>query len=244
MTVAESLTDTANPLAVTWARRASVLGAVLIALFVLTVLLPANPEAHAACGHWPDVLAFELARTPADLAALFGPPGSACADAMTAAMDWINRIDLPFFIAAYVLFLCAVSLFESARQRQRRWLWGLLFAAVALAGDLLETTLLLQITRQLDDPAALLTPLWIATWIKWIGLGAFGGLAAYCGWTASPRRWLLILPGVLTVGATVAAAGDASRFASLMVLSSALLWVVLWLRAVRASGWIGTAGPV
>jgi hypothetical protein len=240
--VPEGIVAQTNPLAMTWARRATVIGALVLLLALLLIWLPTTSSAPEVCGHSVNVLAFELARTPSDLAIIFGPPGSACAKAMGEAMDWVNRIDLPFFIGGYFLFLCSSVLFESSRQRQRRWLWGLLFAGVALAGDLLETTLLLQITRQLDDPAMLLAPLAIATWIKWIGLAAFGGLAAYCGWQAAPRGWPLALAGGFTVALTLAAMSDPMRFALLMVAASGALWLILWMRAVLASGWFGVKG--
>lgn len=244
MTMTDMAADQPNPVAITWARRAAVLGGCLLLLALAMMLLPANRTAAQICGRAPDILAFELARTPADIAAIFGPVGSPCARAMTTAMDWINRIDLPFFIGVYFLFLCAVSLSESAQLRQRRWLWGLLFAAVALAGDLLETTLLLQITHGLDDPSGLLPPLVIATWIKWIGLAAFGGLAAYCGVAARPPHWLLAGTGLLTLGVTLAAMVDEARFAAVMPLASGVLWLLLWGRALKASGWIGPGRPV
>jgi hypothetical protein len=93
-------------------------------LLVLAVtLLSATQEPARPCGNLPQnyapIIAFELARSAADLDAIFGT--EPCRATMVARMDAINLVDVLVYIPAYGLFMAC---FFSACQRMpasARW---------------------------------------------------------------------------------------------------------------------------
>ncbi len=90
------------PIASAWAARPSVLLLVLASLF---------QPAPAACGdlakNYPAVIAEELARSVADLQAIFGAAPSACRTALAAKLNLVTLIDSLVFHSG----LCAFLLF-------------------------------------------------------------------------------------------------------------------------------------
>lgn len=164
-------------------RRASLAcGLVLFLLSALSGLVPATP-----CGglpkRYPPMIAFELARTPADLHDVFGDPGP-CRDAAVARLRLINVLDGLLFIPAYGGFL--VFAFLGARSKGR-----LATAAAALAGaaclaDYAENACLFRLLADLGDGTALALLPW-ATMTKWLGLGAATALGGVLLWRAGRR---------------------------------------------------------
>lgn len=123
-------------------------------------VLGAFPEtAHASVpGYGAPVYAFEMARTPADLIAVFGPEEDPLRAERIAQMDRGNLWDFPF-MATYSLFMAVF--FFAVWQASNKRIW-LVFAGVGLAAglaDAIENIILLNLTSNLDD----------APHIQWLG---------------------------------------------------------------------------
>ncbi len=226
--------DTPSPARRSWAKRTAIMGFMILLVAVVFKLLPGVRQATDICGHAPDMTAFELARSVDDLRTVFAETRPGCREATVKAMNQMNRVDLPVFMFAYTIFMVAAALFESAKSRQRRWLWALLAAAIALLGDLLETGILLQITDDMANPAQYIAPLIVSTWIKWLALGSYAGLVAVLTLQQLPRRWIIGLVNVSAALLTVLALFAPGRFGTPMALAIGLGWMVLWIDALRA----------
>src|SRR5690349_11467158 len=79
-----------------------------LVIFVLTFMsgqqAMAQPCGDLAANYAP-IVAFELARSAADLQAIFGLPSAACHNETIARMDSINWLDVLVFIPVYGAFL-------------------------------------------------------------------------------------------------------------------------------------------
>lgn len=182
-----------------WAALTAIAGVVTLGVVVAFQALP-EVTAAGACASGDAVLRFEVARTLADLEAVFGPAGGECRAKVVAAMDAINTLDVWLFIPAYTAFVACAALFLSGGAlRAAAWL-AIAAAAVALAADYVETLALLSYTPDLSPAPDMLEQSSTAAWIKFAALGLNGlALAALC-FTARPRRrW--ILGGLLTLPA-------------------------------------------
>lgn len=168
------------------------LGAGLVIL-VLT-FMSGQQSLAKPCGALPDnyapIVAFELARSEADLQLIFGQPGSDCRNEVIARMDSINWLDVLVFIPVYGAFL--VGFFLGARA------WnmslaniGVKLALVAVVTDYVENLCLMQLTPDLDATSAWLALLPWATGAKWLALGAAAGLAGFIFITIKPRTFLI-----------------------------------------------------
>lgn len=215
----------------TWARIslgavAIVLGFVVLSAFVRPTPCGGLPE------HYPPILAFELARAQADLDAIFGDGPSACRDAMIAAMDQTNWIDLCVFMIAYGVFLFAW--FASFRaERPGPAGVGMALVVIAVVFDGLEDACLLALTPEVraEGLAFVLLP-WM-TGIKWLALGAIAIPEAMLLWPGG-AAWrvaavLAQLALVVTVGAMIAPA----TLGPLLTLAVAAAWVPCLVSAAR-----------
>ncbi len=215
-----------------WARIS--LGAVALLLVLTAISLLAKPT---PCGglaaSYPPIIAFELARDGADLAAIFGGPG-ACRDEMVKAMDLANVIDLAAFIPAYALFL--VAWFAAHRVRSRRWaIAGMTMAIVAALGDVVENACLFALTPELDASSPWLARLPWATAVKWLALGAAGVCAAAIlvrGRTAARIGAVLCLAAPIT---TIGAMAAPATFGPILATGVAASWIVCLVAIVPTS---------
>ncbi len=225
---------TLTPIARSWAKRTALIGALMFLIFAGFYLLPDVRAANQICSRAPDVLSFELARSMSEIDRLFADAPSGCRAAMIKGMDSINHVDLPWFILVYAAFMASASLFQSAKWQQRRWLWGLLAAAIALIGDLIETGMLLRITQNLSDFDSSRSALIFGTWMKWLGIGGLAGLNAVLALRHPPRR--LILGGISLAAtiATVLALFAPTSFGLAMGGLLLLHWFALWVDALRS----------
>jgi hypothetical protein len=223
-----------SPVRRSWARRTALLGLLVFISTILFAILPSVRQATDVCGRRPDMTAFQLSRSVADLNVVFADIAPGCWTATAKAMDHMNRLDLPMYMIIYTAFMAAAALFESARLQQRRWLWGLLAAAVALLGDLLETGIQLQITDNLADPSAYVLPLIITTWIKWLALGSYAGLVAVLTLRQAPRRYSVGVINLIAAVFTLLALFMPHPFGSWMALTIGLGWLALWIDSLRA----------
>ncbi|MEJ0027428.1 MAG: hypothetical protein WDN01_15490 [Rhizomicrobium sp.] len=159
------------------AYRISLGGAAVILLLVLAGLFQPAP---AACGglaaNYPAVIAEELARSVADLQAIFGAAPSACRTALAAKLNLVTLIDSLVFIPAYGAFLLFFFLAMVPRDEHAAFL-GFVLSAVAAVADYLENVCLFQVTAAPDTLTSWLVVLPWATGVKWTGLGLAAAVA-------------------------------------------------------------------
>ncbi|MBN8609866.1 MAG: hypothetical protein J0L92_04750 [Deltaproteobacteria bacterium] len=163
-----------------WARVSLGAAGVVIALTVVSTFMRPVP-----CGdldrHYPPIIAFELARSGADLDAIFGSDEAARTDATTEAlarcrgvlvpaMDQIQWADLFLFMPAYGLFL--IGFFASARVHSpRASSLGIGLVVVAVVFDGFEDASLLVLSHTRDASSLAAGALPFTTGVKWLSLG-------------------------------------------------------------------------
>ena len=213
------------------------LGAGLV--IVLLTLVSGQQSLAKPCGglaaNYAPIIAFELARSEADLQAIFGTPGDPCRAEMIARMDSVNWIDVLVFIPAYGTFLLA--LFVGLRERNVTLAGtGVKLVLAALATDYLENLCLLLLTPQLDATSAWMTLLPWATGAKWLALGAAAAVAGFVFISVRPRKHLaasvaaalICLIALLT---TIAALLSPPRFGPMLSPAIGASWIVFLITA-------------
>jgi hypothetical protein len=181
------------------------------------------------------LLSYQLARTPADIEAVFGPAGNPCRETMIAAMDRANLVDLVGFIATYSVFLACffVALLRSGTGAVARI--GLVAVAGAFVFDVLETWTQLYITGSLPGSGTSLALLAVGSAGKYIALAVVAvcaGLAMLARGGVSGRvaGVLCVVGGALVVVGFVYAPALAALGAG-----NAVAWVVVLLYAIVAA---------
>jgi hypothetical protein len=150
---------------------------VILGLIMLFVF-PSSAELSA--GFRTPIIAFEFARTDADLAFLSGD--SAMSRLNREKMDAGHRWDrvFPFAYAGFV----ALLLLQSVTRGQYWLALAIPIALLIIPFDLRENSILLAITHALGNAAStevLLQELHVATWLKWGALGiSIAALAVAC----------------------------------------------------------------
>jgi hypothetical protein len=223
-----------SPVRRSWAKRTALLGLLVFVAGFIMHILPSGTQASALCGHRPNLSAFELARSVADVQAVFNGDTPGCSDAMRRAMDHLNRINLPFFMLLYAAFMVSAALFESASAKKRRWLWALLAVAVALLGDLLETGILRQINSDISTADVYIVPLMITAWMKWLALGSYAAIVAVLTLARAPRRWIVGAINCAAALLTLVALFSPHEFGSVMRMAIGWGWIALWIDSLRA----------
>jgi hypothetical protein len=181
------------------------------------------------------LLSFQLARTPADIEAVFGPANAPCRAAMVTAMDRANRVDLTAFIGTYSAFLaCFFLALGHGRTRPAARL-GLVAVAATAAFDVLETATQLHVTGALPGTGLSLTLLAIGSRGKFLGLA----LVSVCaGWAMLVRgRTVARLAGVVCIAASTLVVYGLVSVPARAALSagSAVAWIVMLLYALQAA---------
>jgi hypothetical protein len=181
------------------------------------------------------LLVYQLALTPADIEAVFGPAGEPCRATMIAAMDRANTVDLVGFIAAYSAF--QACFFLALRRAGAGVVARLGLAAVvaALLFDVLETSTQLHITAALPGSSAALTLLAIGSRGKFLALALTSlcaGLAMIAGGKIVARLagTACLAGGLMVVAGLVHAPARAALSAG-----GALAWLVILLYAAVAT---------
>lgn len=187
------------------------------------------------------VLAFEFARAPADVAALFG--AEPCRAGLVAAQRTALLLDGLWFIPAYTGFLVL-----AARASGGLW-WRWLGAALLVAGlsDEVEGLLLWAVLDRLPGTDGLMAALWWPVHVKF-ALLATG--TAGIGALLTAHRWR-VLPRVIGIGLIVMGGFALLRLiqgeVAGMMLAFTLGWTALLLAAVagavRPSLFAGRAAP-
>ena len=210
-------------------------------LLVLAVtLFSLTQEPVRPCGNLPQnyapIIAFELARSPADLDAIFGTQ-EPCRTEVVERMDAINLVDVLVYIPVYGAFMAFFFLGMRARHASLGTL-GFRIVVIAALGDYAENACLMNLTPQLDPTSIWFTLLPWATGLKWLGLGAAGALAAAIYVKSSGARLWNYLAALLCAAAflsTVAAIAAPAKFGPLVSLGVGLSWLVYLIAAGAAS---------
>ncbi|MDO8296396.1 MAG: hypothetical protein Q7T19_08155 [Caulobacter sp.] len=216
-----------------WPALTAITGLGVLGVTAMFKALPAV-EAAGACKTDGAVIRFELATRMADLDAIFGAPG--CQAKVIAAMDAVNHLDIAAYIPTYTAFCICAAIWLGGRPRAPLVLAAVALALVAFAADMVETTGLLRMTRDLAAAEPLLSRVSTAAWIKFGALALNALMLALICLRATPRRLLLGGLLVLPVVGTTLAWLDHSRL-DLMTLGFALSWTPTMLLAIRETVW-------
>jgi hypothetical protein len=202
-------------------------------LLVLAVtLLSATQEPVRPCGNLPQnyapIIAFELARSAADLQAIFGTQ-EPCRSTVVERMDAINLVDVLVYIPAYGVFMA----FFFLGMRSRHTLLGTLgfwVSLLAVLGDFAENACLMSLTPALDPSSTWFALLPWATGVKWLGLGVAAGIAAalYSSYVATA-----VCAAVLFV--TVSAMLNPAEAGPIVALGVGLSWLTYLITTAVAS---------
>jgi hypothetical protein len=190
-----------------------------LAILALTAISMTQTPVRACGGlaeNYPPIIAFELARSAADLQAIFGATASECRSEMIARMDAINWIDVLAFIPLYGVFMSAY--FSGMRMRLAGAApTGAGFTALAVCADYLENLCLMQLTPALDAESISFAALPWATGVKWLALGAAAASASLIYMRGAPRNYLagaICLVGSLATIAAIAAPAQFGQWLS------------------------------
>lgn len=174
------------------------------------------------------IIAFELARTPAEVAALFG--SDPCRSAFVNAQRSALLLDAMGFIPAYTAFLSLAS-----HAAARRWRWPVIAGLIA-AGlcDEVEGGLLAAILRDLPGSTAVFAALSVEVHLKFALLAL--GTMAIGAFLIARRRMVAGLFGlVVLAGGAVALYGVLGLPDPVMMQGFALGWFALLAAAFTAS---------
>jgi hypothetical protein len=181
------------------------------------------------------LLAYQLARTPADVEAVFGAAGSPCRATMVTVMDRANTVDLTGFIVTYTAFLACF--FLALRRIRADAIARLGLAAVFAAAlfDVLETATQLHITDRLPGSAAALMLLTIGSRGKFLALAVVcvcAGLATFVRGRPVGRAAgvLCMAGGLLVIGGLLSVPARAA-----LTAGNAIAWIVMLLYAAQAA---------
>ena len=201
------------------------------------LFMPAT-MAHSIPGAAVDnpVLAFEFARTPAHLDAVFGALGDPIREARISGMMRGNVLDY-LFMMVYGSFVLAFFGASAKATGDRRWWFAGWLGPLAAVCDAIENALLLSINADMAAPTPELQFLPVPVWLK------FGALALACGlagWALVRQgAWLpalLCAPPAIAIWFGVAAP---LRWGQSAVSTIALAWVAMLAWAAWRSwrGW-------
>lgn len=205
--------------------RISLLFAVgVIGFFAFAFTLPpVQPCGGLKPGYAP-ILAFEMARSVADLHAIFGTAASACRETMVAQMNRIDWADSFFFIPIYTAFI--VFFFLGARTRDARLAWiGVILAITALGGDYTENSQLFHLSADPDHASMALAILPWVTAVKWIALGLAGGVAGLIFAKAGGLYYVLSAACFLGLIVTIAAIANPDALGAQLSNAITLSWL-------------------
>ena len=215
------------PRARTIHRVSVVAGLVVLGLALASIVIVGPPRPCGALpARYPPIIAFELARSGADLHAIFGTAPGPCRSTMVAAMDAANLLDLALFTPAYGLFLLTAFVGLGRRGRALAGT-GARLAVLAVVADVLENLCLLGLVPAIDPTSRWLAILPFATGVKWLALGAAGAVACVGLWPGGRWAKLGAVLCLVTPIATVAAIADPHRFGPLVGAGVAVSWLAI-----------------
>jgi hypothetical protein len=175
----------------------AILGIATIILgIIMLFVFPAKAELSE--GFRTPIIAFEFAKTEADLAFLSGylEPASSNREKMVAGHRW--DMLFPFAYAGFI----ALMLLQAA-SKPHRWLGiAIPLALLIIPFDIRENIVLLEITEALnnsDSIGTLLQELHLATWLKWGAIGVSIG-ALSVGFVLIKDYLSALLSGITSLG--------------------------------------------
>jgi hypothetical protein len=218
----------------TTAYRISLGGAIVVLLLALYGFQPAPPVCGNLAADYATVIAEELARSVADLHAIFGSGPSACRTAIASHLDLITWIDSLAFIPAYGVFL--LFFFVALAPRDARLARaGFILSAAAVIADYAENLCLFHVTAAPDVAGLALAVLPWATGIKWLALGIAGVVGGRIlmrsGWLNYPAAVLC----AVGLAGTVLAIADPHRFGKFASNAVTLSWIVFLIVDIRGA---------
>jgi hypothetical protein len=190
------------------------------ALFMPATLAHSIPGSSIA----NPVLAFEFARTPAHLDAVFGIAGDPLRGDRITGMMRGNVLDYLFMVVYGSFVLAFFGATARASGNPRWWLAGWL-GPLAAVSDAVENALLLSINADMTTPQPELAVLAYPVWIKFTALAAACGFAAWA--IVNQRGWLpalLCVPPALAIWFGLAAP---YRWGEQAAGSIAIAWLVM-----------------
>ena len=183
------------------------------------------------------IIAFEFARTPADLAALFG--AEPCRSTLASAQRTGLWLDAMGFIPSYTAFLCFAA--RATGDLRRRWVIPLLIAAGV--ADEIEGLVLSTILRGLPGSPALLHALPWPVHIKFILLAFGTALLGMMIGAGRPQLAIAIAAIVAISGAALFAFVHLLLDPALMMAGFTLAWSTLLLVAAIGAVWPRLLAP-
>ena len=210
--------------------------ATLVLALAMLFIYPST--ATLSDGFRTPIIAFEFAKSEADLAFLAG--SSETATRHRADIDRGQHLDMVFPLAYGGLM--ALLLVGLARKGVRSAWVGACFALAIIPSDIRENLVMFNITSALDrgqTSADLLPALWSATWIKWWCIAASTGFVAF----GSFRRQAWVSGGLAAMAATAIvltwasnARPDITEAMSLMVAGFFLYFAIQSMVACKRTG--------
>ena len=196
----------------------------------------------AACGAYESaeqlgpILAFELAKTPGDVAALFGA-GACRATLVTAQIDglWLDALG---FIPSYTLFLSLAAIAATRGRAQHAIVAMLVIAGLS---DEVEGVIMWRIMGGLPGTPAQFDALWWAVHVKF-GLLALGTTAIGLALLGKFRLWPMLFGLIVTVGGAAAIYGFWTLPNQMMMAGFTYAWFALLATAMVASFAAGVFG--
>jgi len=216
-----------------WPALTAITGVGALAITVAFRML-SEVKAAGACAAGDAVLKFELATKMSDLDAIFGGP--ACSSKVITAMDAVNHLDIAAYIPTYTAFGICAAIWLGGRLRAPLVQAAVALALLAFAADMVETTGLLRMTRDLGAAEPLLGRVSTAAWIKFGALAVHALVLAMICLRATPRRLILAVLLVLPAIGTALAYLDQSRL-GLMTLGFVAAWTPMLLVALKETVW-------
>jgi len=183
----------------------------------------------AGSGQLGPILAFELARTPGDVAALFG--SGACRATLVGAQNAGLWLDALGFIPSYTAFLVLASIAASRGRVQRAIVAILLVAGLS---DEIEGAIMWRIIGNLPGTPGQLDALWWAVHIKF-ALLALATTAVGLALLGKFRLWPMLFGLIITVGGAAAIYGFWSLPNAMMTAGFTYAWFAILVTAIVAS---------
>lgn len=188
-------------------------------------------------GQLGPILAFELAKTPGDVAALFG--AGTCWATFAAAQDTGLWLDALGFIPFYTLFL-ALAAVAASRGRLRLAIVAML--VIAGLSDEIEGVLMWRIMDDLPGTPGQLDALWWAVHVKF-ALLALGTTAIGLALLGKFKLWPMLFGLIVTVGGAAAIYGFWTLPSRMMMAGFTYAWFAILATAIVASFAAGMFGP-
>jgi hypothetical protein len=186
------------------------------------------------------MIAFELARSPADLNRIFDTGEEGCGTEIARQLEHANMLDTFAYVPAYAAFFVLVLYALGRRDKALGWT-GIVLVLVCAIADLVENAAMFGITYGLgaaDDPLAMLI---VATNVKWIGLAIATTLAGAMLWRRGGLGWVGFLACAIPLPVSVWAliAPDAAGrylIPGMAAASVMLLAVAVWGSIAKVAG--------